>query len=230
MILIHIDMKHLNKILAMLGLTTILMASCKQNQVEPTALASLNVTNAVIGGATLTLNTSALTVNNNNYSQFSVIAGQSQITLYPAATPANVYYNQTISTSNGDYYSLFLAGSSPSTVDAVLIKESYKNYTDSLCGVRFINLAPGSPAISVNITGNATNEVASLAYKGYSNFIKYPAKATNTSYAFQIKNASTGVVLASTTLSTPRFHNVTIVFRGLVGSSPAAGITTVNDY
>lgn len=223
-------MKHFNKNL-MLLIAVMAVASCKKSTVQITPLASINVTNAVVGGSSLAWNTSTLSVSNNSYTQFTVLAGQSTVDLFPAATPTTPYYNQTIQTTNGSYYSLFLSGASPSAIDATLIQESYKTYTDSLCGVRFINLSPNSSPISVNISGNANgSEVASLAYKAYSGFIQHPAKAANTSYAFQIRDATTGNLIASTTLSTPRYHNVTIVLRGLVNGSPAAGITTVNDY
>jgi hypothetical protein len=207
-------------------------ASCKKDGIlAPSPLASLNVTNAVVGGAALTLNTSVLTVGNNSYAQFALNAGQSQVNLYPAATPLSPYYNQTIPTNNGDYYSLFLAGASPANVDAILVKETYKSFTDTLFAVRFINLSPNSNPISVNISGNANgSEVTSLAYKAYTSSIQHSAKAAFPSYTFQIRDVATGNLIASTTLTTPRYRNVTIVLRGLVGGAPAAGITTVNDY
>jgi hypothetical protein len=205
--------------------------ACKNDTVKPTALASVNVTNAVVGGSSLTLNTSTLTVGNNSYAQFSLTAGQSKLDLYPAATPNSPYYNQTFSTANSSYYSLFLSGASPTAVDATLIKESYKNYTDSLCGVRFINLSPGSNPVSVNLAGSANgSEINSLAYKSYTDFKQYAAKRVNTSYAFQFRDAATGSLIASYTLSTPYFNNVTLVLRGLETGSPAAGITLVKDY
>jgi len=205
------------------------LASCKKDTaISLSPLASINVTNVVVGGATLTLNTSALTIANNNYAQLALNAGNSLVDLYPAATPSSPYYNQTVQTNSGDYYSLFLSGTSPSFVDNVLIHENYQNYTDSLCGVRFINLSPGSNPISVNVNGAVNGStVASLAYKAYSNFVQFPAKKTNTTYAFQVRDAATGTLLLSYTLSTPFFHNVTLVFRGLPG---AQAILLDKDY
>jgi len=211
-----------------IGLLALYLVSCKTTNISPSPLASLNVTNAVVGGSALTLNTSALTVANNNYSQLTLNAGNSLVNLYPAATPTAPYYNQTITTNNGDYYSLFLSGASPASVDATLIKESYVNYTDSLCGVRFINLSPGSGPISVNVTGSANGStVASLAYKAYSGFIQFPAKKLNTSYAFQFRDATTGNLLVSYTLSNPFFNNVTIALRGLPSAQAAL---MIKDY
>ena len=219
-------MKKLSKlfILAALGL-----ASCKKATITVTPLSSFNVTNAVVGGATLYLNTSAEdSVTNNSYTAFSLITGQSRLGLYTAANPGAPYYNQTIPTVNGSYYSLFLSGASPANVDNVLIKESYKNYTDSLCGVRFINLSPGSQPISVDIAGNANgSEVASLAYKAYSIFKQYPAKVSTPTYTFEFRDATTGNLITTYTLNTPYFHNVTLCFAALEAN---ATIIQDNDF
>lgn len=201
--------------------------SCKKadNRII-TPSANILVANMVTGGATLTFNTTVSTVSNNSSASFPLLAGQNQINLSnTAVSPAVSYYNQALPTTDAVNYSLFLGGASPTQIDPVLITESYHNYTDSVCAVRFINLSPGSSPISVNITGQSNgSEVASLAYKAYSSFKQYPAKKANSSYAFQIKDATTGNLIASYNLSTPYFHNVTIVLRGLI-SSP--GITMV---
>src|ERR1700759_2661758 len=86
--------------------------SCKPTNIKPVALVSLNVINAVVNGETLTLNTAVATVPNNGFLNCTLFAGQSKVDLYPAATPTTPYYNKIITTANGEYYSLFLAGSS----------------------------------------------------------------------------------------------------------------------
>jgi len=220
-------MKTTFRILGAIALMAALHA-CKQNNVTPGNLASINVTNAVIGGSALTYNTTSTTVSNNNFMQLTMIAGNSLLNLYPAATPSSSYYNNTIQTSSGDNYSLFLSGPSPSSVDAVLIKESYQNYADSLCGVRFINLSPNSNPISVNVSGSANGSiVTSLAYKAYSNFTQLPAKRLNRTYVFQIRDATTGNLITTYTMNTPYFNNVTIALRGLIASP---GIILVKNY
>ncbi|WP_448698171.1 hypothetical protein ACFGVR_15225 [Mucilaginibacter sp. AW1-3] len=224
-------MKNLKQTLLAL-LTIAAIASCKkQDSVKTYPLASINVANVVVGGTALTLNNSALTVSSNNYAQLSVNAGNSAVNLHPAATPSVVYYNQNIQTTEGGYYSLFLSGPSPSSVDNVLIKESFTTYPDSTCGVRFINLAPGSNPVSVNISGHPNgSEVPTLAYKAYTDIKKYPADGRNPSYGFEFRDVATGNLIVKYTLSSRSFHNVTIVLRGIVGGSPAAGITLVKDY
>jgi hypothetical protein len=204
------------------------LQACKKTSIITSPLASVNVTNVVVGGTALTYNSTTLTVGNNNYSQLTMNAGNSTLNLYPAATPGNPYYNQTFQTSNGDNYSLFLSGVSPSAIDDILVKESYTNYNDSVCGVRFINLSPDSNPISVNVMGQENGStINSLAYKAYSDFIQFPATVANPRYAFQIRDSATGNILASYTLTTPYFNNVTIVVRGLI-SAPA--VLLVKNY
>lgn len=223
--------------------------ACKNadEKVYPAA-GAINVTNAVIGGATITMTTNnsigsiaANTIGNNASSFLPLVGGQTQVNLsVPAvaattstpAKPAVLYYNQPLTIDNTTNYSLFLTGTSPTTIENVLIKESYlRTYPDSTCGVRVINLAPGSNPISVNIKGNANgSEVSSLAYKALSDFKTHPAKKVNTSYIFEFRDAGTGSIITTYTLATPFFHNVTLCLRGIVNGSPAAGITLDNDY
>lgn len=220
-------MKKLSIALTIIILTAIY--SCKKSEVVFTPTANLLVANAVVGGGTLTLNQTTQTVSNNNSTNFPLFTGQTKINLSNnTLTPAVNYYSQSLVVSNSANYTLFLGGASPNAIDPVLITENYKNYIDSICGVRFINMSPNSNPISVNIVGQANgSEVSGLAYKAYSIFKQYPAKSINKTYAFQIKDATTGNLITSYTLSTPYFHNVTIMLRGMVGKSPVAGATLI---
>jgi len=222
-------------------------AACKQNDVNPQPdNGSLNVTNAVIGGATINLTagtapyltSSSNAVSGNNYAFLPVPSGNTQISLATpalaatstsAAIPSVTYYTGNISVDKNAYYSLFLTGTSPSAVDNVQIKETYtRTYPDSTFGVRFINLSPGSNPISVNIKGAANgSEVGTLAYKAYSDFNKHPAKLVNPSYIFEFRDQVSGLLLTSYTLTTPYFHNVTLCLRGKTG---AYGVILDNDY
>lgn len=242
-------MKTLIQTTFILGLAVCLFACNKLTDYESTASGLVNVTNAVVGGSTLTLTvpnsivSSNNTVGNNAYTWFPLVAGNVQVNLgVPAvaatattpAIPAVNYYSQSLAVDNTTNYSLFLTGTSPSAVDNVLIKESYpRTYTDSVCGVRFINLVPGSSPVSVNVKGSANgSEVSSLAYKAYSGFNAHPAKAANKTILFEIRDAATGTLLYPTngsgySLTVPYFHNVTLVYRG---TGTAVGIIVDYDY
>jgi len=206
------------------------LTACKKDAVKATALTSLNFTNAVINAPTMYLNSAIDSVTNNSFGEFSLLTGQTQYKVYALAGPSQPFYNQTVTTANGGYYSLFLSGLSTSAIDAVFIKETYKNYIDSLSGVRFINLSPDSQPISVDIQGNANgSEVASLAYKAYTGFKQHAATQAVSSYNFEIRDAATGTLLTTYTFNTPYFHNVTLA---IIGSESAGtvGILQDNDF
>jgi hypothetical protein len=214
--------------------TMIFVSSCEKAEIPSKPLASINITNVVAIGKTARLNSYTTNISNNGFSQFGLHPGDNSLYVYPTADSLNPYYNQPLSVQEGEIYSLFLAGP-PAKVDAVLIKENIPFITDSSFSVRFINLSPNSDAISINIVGKPDgSEVSNLAYKQISDFKSYQALSTNASYAFQVRQISTGKLLASYTFSNssnpiPRFANVTLVIRGMVGGSPSIGVTRVNN-
>lgn len=77
-----------NILAACFAITALAFYSCKKEDQQTNQSASINITNVVIGGSALTLNTSALTVATNNYTQFTLPAGTSLVNLYPAAAPS----------------------------------------------------------------------------------------------------------------------------------------------
>lgn len=231
------------KFTLMIG-TAVIFFGCKKS-IDAVSLdgGSINVTNAIVGASTLNMMitngvvSASNTISGNNYAIMPVRSGQVPLsfglppvaaTENSAAIPAAIYYSQTLSVDNTSRYSLFLTGTSLTAIDNVLIKENYtQTYADSVCGVRFMNLAPGSNPISVNLQGNATgSEAAGLAYKAYSDFKQYPAKSANASYTFEFRDASTGTLITTYRLSTPYFHNVTLCLRG----APASGIILDKDF
>jgi hypothetical protein len=224
-------MKQINQLLILL-LGTVLFVGCKKDEVKLTPLASLNVSNFVVGGKTVRLgsNKSDSAVN-MNFKQFGLIAGNSSVYLWPTGDSAHPYYNKTVSTNNGDVYSLFLAGNAATQIDTILVKENIPYRTDSTAGIRFINLSPNSSPLNIVRKKTPTvNEVTGLSYKQMTSFMSYPG-LYNSADTFLVRDAA-GTQLAQfnfTTATQPRFANVTLVIRGLVGSSPAIGVTRVNN-
>jgi len=224
-------MKKLN-LLSIILIAVTAFSSCKKS-IDTVQLdgGSINVTNAIIGGTRLNMLTtnSVVSANNtisaNNYAIMPVVSGQLTLnfgtpavaaTTTVAAKPAVVYFTQNVTIDKTSRYSLFLTGDSLKAIDNVLIKENYTHtYADSVCGVRFINLAVGSNPISVNLQGSPNgSEATSLAYKSYSNFKQYPAKSVNTDYVFEFRDAATGNIITTYDLSTPYFHNITLCLNG----------------
>lgn len=235
-------MKTTTKMIWAMALFVCLLACKKDSKIIYTSSGSLTITNAVMGGSALaldSLNFQSVAINNNSYKQVPLVAGVDSIDLFVPAvpttlttpgTPAVTYYDQPLTVNNNDNYSLFLTGASPGAVDNVLIKESYGVYSDSVCGVRFINLSTGSSPMSVDVMGMANgSEVSSLAYKGYDNFIQHSAGIAdvNTGITFEIRDAETGTLLTTYTLSPPTFKNVTLA---ISGSPVSPGIILVNNY
>jgi hypothetical protein len=221
------------------------LSNCNKNTtISPKAAGAINITNAVVDGATLTFSTnnsiagSNNTIGNNAAATIPLTSGQTQFSLFvPAvaatlsspAIPTVTYYTNTLTINGKSNYSLFLTGASTSSIDQVLIQEDYPfSYADSTCGVRFINLAPDTNPVSVDIQGNLNGSgVDSMAYKAYSNFIKHPAKAVNSTYTFEFRDATSGSLLTSFTLNTPYFHNVTLALNGTGGNY---GVIQDNDF
>ena len=168
-----------------------------------------------------------------------VLAGQKQVDLYTAAVAATInspaipavnYYDQPLNVTDKGNYSLFLTGASPSAIDAILISENFKDYTDSVSGIRFINLSPGSGSISVDIQGSPNgSENTGLAYKAYSGFKQYPATVTalNAGLTFEFRDSASGNLLTTYTCTPVTFHNLTLAVTGLENS---ASILQVNNF
>src|SRR4051812_28317470 len=108
--------KHNQILLILLSLS--LFTACKKDQIELTPLASLNVTNAVVNGKNLKLGSNKQdSAVNMNFKQFGLLAGSSNVYLWPTGDSAHPYFNRTLPTGNGDVYSLFLAGNAAIQID-----------------------------------------------------------------------------------------------------------------
>ena len=130
--------------------------------------------------------------------------------------------------------------------ETVLVTEEIPSHTDSVVGIRFVNLSPGSNPVNIRLSTDTTwNLVSGLAYKSPSPFSNYPVVAAINSYTFQFRDAVTGVILKSYTLNginkgtglntsaNPwRYHNVTIVLIGAAGGTGADAQRTIliNNY
>ena len=88
--------------------------------------------------------------------------------------------------------------------------------------VRFVNLSPNSVPVKIKITNAVVNEVDNLPYKSISDWKNYKATASSTTYSFQIRNAVTDALIFTYSFaanSTNRFKNVTLIIKGLQGTT-----------
>jgi uncharacterized protein DUF4397 len=216
------------------------MAGCKKSAIEQEPLSSITIANVIVGGMQAKLKgyiAAVQNINNNAGMTFTLPAGNNQLFVWPVTDSTKPYYNAPLTTANQEIYSLFLTGT-PDAVESLVIKENLPVQNDSSFGVRFINLAPGSPAVKLTLSTTPTvSEFGNVEYKAVSAWKNYPATYTQPIYTFQVRHAATDVVIASLTLTgtsastgIPRFSNVTLVLRGKVGGTPAAGITKVNHF
>lgn len=210
------------------------ISSCKKDNYKIPPIGSLTLVNVITGGKPIKLGSRVTSIANNSSSQLALKTGENELYVWPVGDSTHPYYTDSkFNIQDREVYSLFLAGTE-SSVSGVLIKEDIPYRTDSTGGVRFINLSPNSPLLNINLVSTpSVSEVSNLGYKQYSDFRTYPALANTVPYSFQIKNATTGVVLSTYAFNSsnlPRFSNITLVIRGMVGVTSGAqafGITRV---
>lgn len=210
----------------------ILCISCKKEELNVVTLASINISNAVVGGTPLKFGSNTLLVPNNGNASYSVKLQSDNIYVYPLGDSLHPYFNQSMSLENGGMYSLFLSGQA-NAVEALWIKETIPYRRDSVAGIRFINLSPNSPSVRVALAATPDEiEFDNISYKQITDFKTYPLLSTSGPYTFQVTDAGTNAVIASYTLTVPlpRFQNITLVLGGLVGGVPAPIISRINNY
>lgn len=149
-------------------------------------------------------------------------------------------YNLDIDLPVGTIHTLFLTGTTSAT-DTLFTTDvlPYHPPSDSSVGIRFVNLSKGGSPISINIAGAAQHpEISSLAYKGITSFINYPATAAVSDYTFEFRDAASGTLIETYVLSgindafsnTRRFRNLTIALIGIPGDPATQKIILIEAY
>ena len=219
--------------------------SCGKSNNSP-GTASLTIVNAVAGSTPLYYNFGGPQVlewyaNESpiyfGYSmEFSSYSGRQPLALYQDTLAQSVpLYTITLNLPIGTIHSLFLTGttSAPDTMTTVDTLP-YHPAPDSSMGIRFVNLSPGSATVSVDIQGEANgSEAASLPYKGITAFNNYPATAAVSAYTFEFRNAASGTLLASYTVTATPYLNYTLALEGLPGvgtGATAQAAFLINSY
>lgn len=219
------------KLFTAIAVLSVILTSCKKQEIKTTPLSSLMVTNVVDGGSYLLMGTNATPVYNYYFQPYGMLKGSQQIKLVDTAGADKVYYNQTADFVNGGVYSLFLSGI-PEAVESIFIKEeNIVPHTENVFGARVINLVKDGVPIIVNVQGSTSGSFAdNLAYKAISNFKDVSALDAEGDKVFEFRNAVTGDLITSFTVpgyDMPRFRNITLVFAGAAG---AETVLRVNNY
>lgn len=187
-----------------------------------------------------------------NTNLFNRPPGDQRLAFYrpvDTAHPEKPFIAVTIPLKASGIYSLFLTGTN-SNPDTLLTTDQIPVYSlqDSVTGIRFMNLSPGSNPITINIAGMPPgSEVEELPYKSYTSFKAYPATANINDYTFEFRDKASGILLATyktskmnAYVSTARitqvnpwlFRSSTFVFLGLpngVGSQ-AQTVNIINHF
>ena len=221
---------------------SLLFAACKKDSTTGTSsIAAVSFVNATTGSTPLVVkygNTniiySAVTAGNKiSYGASSLLSwvnGSNTVSFVQSTDTTHTLFTGNLNVQTGGIYSLYLTGTA-NQPDTVFIQEHLMAYaiTDSVAGVRFVNLSAGTNPVSINIKGLANGgEVSSLAYKSRTAFKTYNAGYTVASYIFEFRDAGSGTLLATYTLSgvnnsssasptttnTVRFRNQTIALIG----------------
>lgn len=246
----------MKKFLALLAAISVLLFACNKNNLPLASVAaSLSFANTTVGSAPLVtkfgnvnlIYSTVTTANKISYgvsNTFSEIGGGQTVSFIQTTDTTHTLFTGNLNLQTGGIYSLYLTGT-VAQPDTVFIHENltYHAATDSVAGIRFINLSPGSNPVSVDIKGQANgSEVTNLVYKGRTIFKTYKADHTVASYIFEFRDATSGALLATyalngvnnassaslNTTNTVRFRNQTIALIG--GSGTANSVINIANY
>ncbi|HVU56073.1 MAG TPA: hypothetical protein VHD83_13505 [Puia sp.] len=165
--------------------------------------------------------------------RFSTVGGDNPllVVLYPDTNFKT--FSGTVNLENGGIYSLFLSGDTLHA-DTMLVRDNIPFYGyDSSAGIRFVNMAVGGKALTINLTSDTTQTVfPALGYQQVTDFKKYATNTSvGTSYSFQIRDQASGTVLMPFTWTFATYKNNTIVIAGSTDPSGAPlKIFAVNNY
>jgi len=116
-----------------------------------------------------------------------------EIVIVPENDTLNTIYSELLSLKG--IHSLYLTGNSGEQ-EHLLIEDNPKRFTDSIVGIRFLNLSISSGSIDVGVTGSSSNVISGLDYKSFTEYMEFPARAADGSYRFEFKDMSGNVLIS----------------------------------
>jgi len=217
----------------------ICLLACEKGGIAKIPMGAINIVNAVEGGSTIkmgnALRDSALV---RNFKRWSFVTGNTEFKVFSTNSPSTPYFNQTVHTNEGEWYSLFLCGNAASP-ESILVKETLPSFKPEQCAIRVANLATNGAGLNVTLSSTPTvNEFSNLAYKQVTDFKTYeiPFSATAANFTFQVRNGA-GTVLVTLALNAIqlnglRYDSASLVIFGQVGGtgSNALGLMYVPNY
>lgn len=200
---------------AALAFVLAVAASSCEKDLNPSGSASLTLFNAIVGSKPLVTNfsngdqlyykTSIASFGYGlfaNANQLSYYVGQQVLEVRPdTASASKPLFELMLDLPAGSITSLYFTGAIDDP-DTLLIREQlpYYSSSDSIAGIRFVNLSPGSAPVSVNIQGRASGStVSSLPYKGITAFLPFDASAPTSQVIFEFRDMATGTLITTYT-------------------------------
>lgn len=221
-------------------LITIVIFACKKDTNPSYNTSSIIVVNAVEEPANIVVNFSDTAlpyyldqepISFASSIQYGIPSGKTPIVVVASSDTTQPLTTMSVNLIGGGIYSLYIAGSGiPQTpVNAFLLKDTIPAYSDSVAGVRVINLSPASAPVSINLQGNSPvqTEFSNLAYEAISNFRSYPDTAGITQYTFEVRDQGTGNLLTTFSWVFTLFKNNTLV---ICGSEQAGSVTPISVF
>lgn len=233
-------MKLINLFLLFSFLT--LVVSCKKDIARAAPNTSLTIINASFNNQSINASISDTIVPfyinqapiyYQSFNEYGVPFGNVPLILVSATDTSSPLLQATFNLQAGAVYSLYITDN-PKGIDTVFMQDNITNYSDSLAGLRFINLAWGSMPISVNLAGNlpSQTEFVNLSYKTISRFKTYPDTNGISNYNFEIRDQMSGNLLSTFSWNFTLFKNNTLVLTGSEdpSSSDPISVFQVNNY
>lgn len=195
--------------------TIITLISCKKDEVDTTAYTAIGVVNGsptaatydVYLGATK-LNSAALPLGGGvAYTQ--QIAGNYDVKFTIAGRGESIY-SKSVNLTQNNFNTFFLVGS-PNSFDGVFTVDDLKATSTTQAFVRFVNLSPDAPALTLGTTGGAAIGT-SQAFKGVGNFVPVATGAQS----FELKDNSSVIRATLTGVNLVANGYYTVIARGLV--------------
>ncbi|MDO5968734.1 hypothetical protein Q4Q35_02855 [Flavivirga aquimarina] len=127
-------------------------------------------------------------VNFESFKNFSMEEGLNrEVFIVAESDTLHSLYSNTLNLKG--IHSLYFSGTSEA-VETLLLEDTVKQFTDSIVGIRFLNLSKTSGPVDIMIAGEPSNIVSALEYESVTDYIEFPAKKADGSYTFEFKNAA----------------------------------------
>jgi hypothetical protein len=232
----------MKNVLFILAAAVVLYSCGKSNNSNPT-VSAFNIINAVNNSQGIIPNFGDSSIVYATHQQvpyassylFSPSTGTSPLTLVQATDTSHIFFSGNFKLIPGGIYSLFVSGDTLTGTDTLYSVDNIPYYpvTDSVIGIRFVNLSKASLPMSVNIQGTPTPIANNLTYRQLTAFQTLPAiLSVGGSYTFEVRDAVSDSLLTTYTLNFSPLKSQTLVIAGqeLVNATVPLNMFSVNNY